>query len=45
MLKLLKELNRSLDKEELSDKKQSVITSFIFKIIDLSSEKNVFSYF
>ena len=28
MLKLLKELNRSLDKEELSHKKQSVITSF-----------------
>ena len=31
MLKLLKELNRSLDKEELSHKKQSVITSFFSK--------------
>ena len=28
MLKLLKELNRSLDREELSHKKQRVITSF-----------------
>ena len=28
MLKSLKELNRSLDREELSHKKQSVITSF-----------------
>ena len=45
MLKSLKELNRSLDREELSHKKQSVITSFFFKAIDLSSEKNVFSYF
>ena len=45
MLKLLKESNRSLDKEELSHKKQSVITSFFFKAIDLSSEKNEFSYF
>ena len=31
MLKLLKESNRSLDKEELSHKKQSVITSFFFQ--------------
>ena len=31
MLKLLKELNRSLDREELSHKKQSVITSFFSK--------------
>ena len=45
MLKSLKELNRSLDREELSSKKQSVITSFIFKEISLSSAKNVFSYF
>ena len=44
MLKSLKELNRSLDRQELSHKKQSVITS-IFKAIDLNSEKNVFSYF
>ena len=43
MLKSLKELNRGLDREELSHKKHSVITSF-FKAIDLSSEKNVFSY-
>ena len=45
MLKSLKELNRSLDREELSSKKQSVITSFFFKEISLSSGKNVFSYF
>ena len=44
MLKSLKELNRSLDRQELSHKKQSAITS-IFKAIDLNSEKNVFSYF
>ena len=31
MLKSLKELNRSLDREELSQKKQSVITSFFSK--------------
>ena len=31
MLKSLKELNRSLDREELSHKKQSVITSFFSK--------------
>ena len=31
MLKSLKELNRSLDREELSHKKQSVITSFFFQ--------------
>ena len=31
MLKSLKELNHSLDKEELSHKKQSVITSFCSK--------------
>ena len=31
MLKLLKELNRSLDREELSHKKQRVITSFFSK--------------
>ena len=30
MLKSLKELNRSLYREELSHKKQSVITSFFF---------------
>ena len=45
ILKSLKELNCSLDREELSHKKQSVITSFFFKAMDLSSEKNVFSYF
>ena len=31
MLKSLKELNRSWNREELSDKKQSVITSFFSK--------------
>ena len=31
MLKPLKELNCSLDREELSQKKQSVITSFFSK--------------
>ena len=31
MLKSLKELNRSLDREEISHKKQSVITSFFSK--------------
>ena len=45
MLKSLKQVNRSLDREELSHKKQSVITRFFFKIIDLSSKKNIFSYF
>ena len=45
MLKSLKQLNRSLDREELSHKKQSVITRFFFKAIDLSSKKNIFSYF
>ena len=45
MLKSLKQVNRSLDREELSDKKQSVITRFFFKTIDLSSKKNIFSYF
>ena len=45
MLKSLKELNRSLDREELSHKKQSVITSFFFRAINFSSEKNIFSYF
>ena len=43
----LKELHRSLDREELSHKKQitSVITSVFFKAIDLTSEKKVFSHF
>ena len=46
MLKSLKQLNRSLDREELFHKKQSVITSvFFFKAIDLSSKKNIFLYF
>ena len=46
MLKSLKELNRSLDREELSHQKQSVITSFFFfKAIDLSSEKMYFQIF
>ena len=45
MLKSLKQLNRSLDREELSHKKQSVITRVFFKTIDLSSKKNIFSYF
>ena len=45
MLKSLKQLNRSLDREELSHKKQSVITRFFFKKLDLSSKKNIFSYF
>ena len=47
MLKSLKELHRSLDREELSHKKQitSEITSVFFKAIDLSSEKKVFSHF
>ena len=35
MLNSLKHLNISLDKEELSQKKQSVITSFFFKEIDV----------
>ena len=42
MLKSLKELNRCLDREELSYKKQSIITSFFQSN---RSEKNVFSYF
>ena len=45
MLKSLKQVNRSLDREELSHKNQSVITRFFFKTIDLSSKKNIFSYF
>ena len=45
MLKSLKQVNRSLDREEPSHKKQSVITIFFFKAVDLSSKKNVFSYF